>query len=294
MDRQPGRAGHEAGARRRGRRRPRRHRPGPADRWATREVTEDAGGRGRRAARGAARGGARRANASWREAPRPTPSSRPGSPSRTPCRSAGVRDDDSRTAAELVTAVLRSHRVDRAPLDTLRSPLPRGPVLPPPDRRGPAHQCPRGPRAGAGRPARAPWPRSSQPSSGASGPVIRRLAGLRARPALPRRPGRRPSRWARSPCRCPSLGNVGMLLASAAMLAALAVARPVALAVPPVDGLGQHLPRARPAPRRRLPHRPARRRRARGRVRHTRVRPPGCTPRSSSLAAERLRSRATA
>lgn len=35
------------------------------------------------------------------------------------CRSAGVRDDDSRTAAELVTAVLRSHRVDRAPLDTL-------------------------------------------------------------------------------------------------------------------------------------------------------------------------------
>jgi hypothetical protein len=35
------------------------------------------------------------------------------------CRAAGVRDDDSRTAAELVTAVLRSHRVDRAPLDTL-------------------------------------------------------------------------------------------------------------------------------------------------------------------------------
>lgn len=34
-------------------------------------------------------------------------------------RSAGVRDDDSRTAAELVTAVLRSHRVDREPLDTL-------------------------------------------------------------------------------------------------------------------------------------------------------------------------------
>jgi hypothetical protein len=34
-------------------------------------------------------------------------------------RGAGVRDDDSRTAAELVTAVLRSHRVDRAPLDTL-------------------------------------------------------------------------------------------------------------------------------------------------------------------------------
>jgi hypothetical protein len=34
-------------------------------------------------------------------------------------RSAGVRDDDSRTAAELVTAVLRSHRVDRAPLDVL-------------------------------------------------------------------------------------------------------------------------------------------------------------------------------
>jgi len=30
-----------------------------------------------------------------------------------------VRDDHSRTAAELVTAVLRSHRVDRAPLDTL-------------------------------------------------------------------------------------------------------------------------------------------------------------------------------
>ena len=35
------------------------------------------------------------------------------------CRAAGVRDDHSRTAAELVTAVLRSHRVDRAPLDTL-------------------------------------------------------------------------------------------------------------------------------------------------------------------------------
>ncbi|KRF24465.1 DUF4129 domain-containing protein [Phycicoccus sp. Soil803] len=35
------------------------------------------------------------------------------------CRAAGVRDDDSRTAAELLTAVLRSHRVDRAPLDTL-------------------------------------------------------------------------------------------------------------------------------------------------------------------------------
>lgn len=35
------------------------------------------------------------------------------------CRAAGVRDDDSRTAAELVTTVLRSHRVDRAPLDTL-------------------------------------------------------------------------------------------------------------------------------------------------------------------------------
>lgn len=34
-------------------------------------------------------------------------------------RQAGVRDDDSRTSAELVTAVLRSHRVDRAPLDTL-------------------------------------------------------------------------------------------------------------------------------------------------------------------------------
>lgn len=34
-------------------------------------------------------------------------------------RGAGVRDDDSRTAAELVTAVLRSHRVDRAPLDVL-------------------------------------------------------------------------------------------------------------------------------------------------------------------------------
>lgn len=34
-------------------------------------------------------------------------------------RGAGVRDDDSRTAAELVTAVLRSHRVDREPLDTL-------------------------------------------------------------------------------------------------------------------------------------------------------------------------------
>jgi hypothetical protein len=34
-------------------------------------------------------------------------------------RSAGVRDDDSRTASELVTAVLRSHRVDRAPLDAL-------------------------------------------------------------------------------------------------------------------------------------------------------------------------------
>lgn len=36
-------------------------------------------------------------------------------------RSAGVRDDDSRTAAELVGAVLRAHRVDRAPLDTLAS-----------------------------------------------------------------------------------------------------------------------------------------------------------------------------
>jgi hypothetical protein len=35
------------------------------------------------------------------------------------CRAAGVRDDDSRTAAELVTTVLRSHRVDRGPLDTL-------------------------------------------------------------------------------------------------------------------------------------------------------------------------------
>jgi hypothetical protein len=35
------------------------------------------------------------------------------------CRAAGVRDDDSRTAAELVSVVLRSHRVDRAPLDTL-------------------------------------------------------------------------------------------------------------------------------------------------------------------------------
>ncbi|WP_457255663.1 DUF4129 domain-containing protein [Pedococcus sp. P5_B7] len=35
------------------------------------------------------------------------------------CRAAGVRDDDSRTSAELVTAVLRSHRVDRAPLETL-------------------------------------------------------------------------------------------------------------------------------------------------------------------------------
>jgi hypothetical protein len=34
-------------------------------------------------------------------------------------RSAGVRDDDSRTSAELVTTVLRSYRVDRAPLDTL-------------------------------------------------------------------------------------------------------------------------------------------------------------------------------
>ncbi len=34
-------------------------------------------------------------------------------------RGAGVRDDDSRTAAELVTTVLRSYRVDRAPLDTL-------------------------------------------------------------------------------------------------------------------------------------------------------------------------------
>lgn len=34
-------------------------------------------------------------------------------------RAAGIRDDDSRTAADLVTAVLRSHRVDRAPLDTL-------------------------------------------------------------------------------------------------------------------------------------------------------------------------------
>lgn len=35
------------------------------------------------------------------------------------CRAAGIRDDDSRTAAELVTTVLRSLRVDRAPLDTL-------------------------------------------------------------------------------------------------------------------------------------------------------------------------------
>ena len=34
-------------------------------------------------------------------------------------RSAGVRDDDSRTSAELVTTVLRSHRVDQGPLDTL-------------------------------------------------------------------------------------------------------------------------------------------------------------------------------
>lgn len=34
-------------------------------------------------------------------------------------RSVGVRDDDSRTAAELVTVVLRSYSVDRAPLDTL-------------------------------------------------------------------------------------------------------------------------------------------------------------------------------
>ena len=34
-------------------------------------------------------------------------------------RSAGVRDDDSRTSAELVTTVLRSYRVDRGPLDTL-------------------------------------------------------------------------------------------------------------------------------------------------------------------------------
>ncbi len=34
-------------------------------------------------------------------------------------RSAGVRDDDSRTSAELVTTVLRAYRVDRAPLDTL-------------------------------------------------------------------------------------------------------------------------------------------------------------------------------
>ena len=34
-------------------------------------------------------------------------------------RGAGVREDDSRTAAELVTAVLRSYRVDRRPLDTL-------------------------------------------------------------------------------------------------------------------------------------------------------------------------------
>lgn len=34
-------------------------------------------------------------------------------------RSAGMREDDSRTASEVVTAVLRSYRVDRAPLDTL-------------------------------------------------------------------------------------------------------------------------------------------------------------------------------
>lgn len=35
------------------------------------------------------------------------------------CRAAGIRDDQSRTSTELVTAVLRSHRVERAPLDTL-------------------------------------------------------------------------------------------------------------------------------------------------------------------------------
>lgn len=34
-------------------------------------------------------------------------------------RSLGVRDDATRTSAELVTAVLRSYAVDRAPLDTL-------------------------------------------------------------------------------------------------------------------------------------------------------------------------------
>jgi hypothetical protein len=34
-------------------------------------------------------------------------------------RRAGVRDDDSRTSAELVTSVLRSYRVERTPLDTL-------------------------------------------------------------------------------------------------------------------------------------------------------------------------------
>lgn len=35
------------------------------------------------------------------------------------CRAAGIRDDDSRTSTELVTTVLRSHRVERAPLDSL-------------------------------------------------------------------------------------------------------------------------------------------------------------------------------
>ncbi|MGA8980780.1 MAG: DUF4129 domain-containing protein [Pedococcus sp.] len=34
-------------------------------------------------------------------------------------RAVGVRDDATRTSAELVTVVLRSHSVDRAPLDTL-------------------------------------------------------------------------------------------------------------------------------------------------------------------------------
>jgi hypothetical protein len=36
-------------------------------------------------------------------------------------RSAGLRDDDSRTSAELVTTVLRAYRVDRVPLDHLAS-----------------------------------------------------------------------------------------------------------------------------------------------------------------------------
>jgi hypothetical protein len=37
----------------------------------------------------------------------------------TAVRSAGIREDDSLTSTELVTTVLRSYSVERAPLDTL-------------------------------------------------------------------------------------------------------------------------------------------------------------------------------